>query len=544
MPKARAKVKAVAAEPLAAQFRVQAMAIAALVLVAFWNALDASFHFDDWALFNDPFVAGPGLGLGIFRLGQTRPMTYWTFHLNFLAGGADAFGFHLVNVLMHVANSVLLLWIARQHVPSIAAFFAAAVFAVHPIQTEAVTYVFARASMLAAGFALLSFALFLRKRYGWSLATFGLSLLAKEETTALPAFVLLYQLLIRKERLSRPYFAGMFALSALAAVRLFWVLRSTPDPTIGLGVKGITPVTYLLTQARVIWHYLRLLAVPVGQNLDYDFRISDSLLRPLMTAPALLALAAVIFALGWLTLRGRHWAFWALGFFVLIAPTSSIMPQADVIYEHRVYFPLASLVIALGWIPAVRKQAAVTLTVVAMLAAFTIARNRVWATELTLWQDVVSKSPDKARPYIGLSRALAAAGRRDEAQTALKRGLRNDPNNFELHLNLGVLLLQSGDPARALQHFERVRQVRKETPDVWNNIGAARYQLGNRSGAIEAFRRALASDPCFYNSRRNLAMGLAEMGNRDEARATATPPDGCRLPSEQLRDLEMIRAKL
>ncbi len=546
--------------PGTAPFRWQAAGLFVLALLAFWNSLDASFHFDDWALFNDPYVAGPGAGLGLFRLGQTRPLTYWSFHLNFLARGAAPFGYHLVNMLLHAVNTVLVLWIARRHAPPLGAFLAAGLFAVHPLQTEAVTYVFARSSLLATLFALLCFLLFLRGRYGWSLAAFAVSLLAKEETVALPALLLLYDYLFTaggaRRALARRwwYYAALAACSVLAGARLFYVLQALPQAGMGFRVKGVSPLSYALTQARVIWHYLRLVVLPIGQNLDYDFLPSTSLLDPPTTLPAVLALAGALLGLVWLIRanRGRAWAFWALGFFLLLAPSSSIVAQSDLLFEHRTYFPMVSLVVALGGlagralegIPERALRLALVAALLGTCTVATIVRNRVWATELSLWRDVVSKSPNKGRPYIGLARGLAADNQPVAARRALERGLRADPHNPELLTSLGVALLQEGDSRGALERFERALALERETPELWNNIGAARYRLQDYQKAIEAYQQALALDTCFYNSRRNLMMTLSEMGRKKEALEAGTLPAGCRIPTDQARELEQFRSEV
>ncbi len=556
-------------EPWGRRFWPQAAILAGLALAAYANTLGASFHFDDWSLFGDPYVAGPGLGLELFRLGQTRPLTYWTFHLNFLVGGGDPWGYHLVNVLLHAVNAVLVLWIATRRLPPPAALLAGGLFAVHPLQTEAVAYVFARASLLATLFALLAFMQFLRGRYGWSVAAFAASLVAKEETVALPAFLLAYDYLFGAQRNWREvgrrvwYYAALGGCAALAAARLFYVLHTIPDPGVGFGVKGVTVLSYALTQARVIWRYLRLVVLPVGQNLDYDLLASRSLLDPPTTLVAVVALAALVAALGVLCHRARsagpsgpaearEWAFWTLGFLVLLAPSSSVVAQSDLIFEHRTYFPMLSLVIALGLLgghalerlsaPAARWAVVAALLCVCALA--TVSRNRVWAGELAMWRDVVSKSPDKGRPYIGLARALAAANQPAAARQALERGLQADPRHPELHTNLGVALLQAGDNQGALDHFERVLKLQRETPEAWNNIGAARYRLQQQQKAIENYRRALELDTCFYNSRRNLMMTLAEMGRKQEALVAGTPPAGCRLLPDQQRELDELRRQV
>jgi len=550
-----------------AAFPWQAAAVCLLVLIAYWNSLEGSFHFDDWSLVSDPDVAGPGVGWRLFRLGLTRPLTYWSFHLNFLAGGGqtNTIGFHLVSIALHAANSVLLLWIARRHVAAPAALLAAGLFAVHPLETEAVSYIFARSSLLATFFALLAFALFLRGRRGWSAAAFGFSLLAKEEGAALPVFLLLYDFLFVSGRRGRQlaprkwYYAGLLGLAALAAARLFYVLKTAWEPGVGFEVRGVPPLVYALTQPRVIWRYLRLIVLPLGQNLDYDLPLSRSLWTPATTLPALLGLAALLGWLAWKVIAGRaaaetsaRWPFWMLGYFILLAPSSSIVAQSDVIYEHRTYLPMTAMAVALGsllWralerLGARSARAAAAVALLAALSAFTVARNRVWADELTLWRDVVAKSPNKGRPYIGLSRGLAQDKRPVEARRALERGLQAEPDNRDLRMNLGVMLVEEGNAREALPHFKRAIELGRETPEAWNNAGAAYSMLGQQDKAIDAYRRALGLSPCFYNSRRNLMAALADGGRFEEAIATGAVPAGCRLLPEQEQELERIRSAI
>jgi len=550
-----------------AAFSWQAAAVCLLVLIAYWNSLEGSFHFDDWSLVSDPDVAGPGLGWRLFRLGLTRPLTYWSFHLNFLAGGGqtNTIGFHLVSIALHAANSLLLLWIARRHVAAPAALLAAGLFAAHPLQTEAVSYIFARSSLLATFFALLAFALFLRGRRGWSVAAFGFSLLAKEEGAALPAFLLLYDFLFVSGRHGRQlaprkwYYAGLLGLATLAAARLFYVLKTAWEPGIGFEVRGVSALVYALTQPRVIWRYLRLIVLPLGQNLDYDLPLSRSLWTPATTLPALLGLAALLGWLAWKVIAGRaaadtsaRWPFWMLAYFILLAPSSSIVAQSDVIYEHRTYLPMTAMAVALGsllWralerLGARSARAAAAVALLAALSAFTVARNRVWADELSLWRDVVAKSPNKGRPYIGLSRGLAQDKRPVEARWTLERGLQAEPDNRDLRMNLGVMLIEEGSAREALPHFKRAIELGRETPEAWNNAGAAYSMLGQQDKAIEAYRRALSLSPCFYNSRRNLMAALADGDRFKDAIATGAVPAGCRLLPEQEQELERIRSAI
>lgn len=527
---------------------LQVTALLLLVLVAYWNSLDGSFHFDDKVVLNDPYVVGPGFGWEILRPMQTRPLTYLTFHWNYLAGESNPEGYHWVNLFLHAANAVLVLLIARRHLPARAAWLAAAIFAIHPLQTQAVNYIFERASLLATFFALLSFVLFLRDRYAWSVAAFGFSLLAKEETVALPALVILYDLVRRKRPLPLLYYAGLMGVAALVAARLFYVLHRVTDPRVGFEIQNMPALTYALTQSRVIWIYLRLFLVPVGLNLDHDLRISHGLLSPPSTLLALIALAALLGSLGWMAWRGKQSAFWALGFFLLLAPSSSLVPVQDVIFEHRTYFPLACLVIVAAWALACLPRHILSLIVAALLVGLlvgTITRNRVWRDDKSLWTDVQKKSPRKARAYFNLAQAYMSEDPARSRQLA-ERGLELNPDSFLGHTNLGLVMMVQDNPQGALGHFQRAMQLapETETASVWNNIGAAYLRLGEVDQAAECFGRALKIDPCSYPPRRNLMSALAFLGRKEEAFQRGQVPLNCRLIPAEAVALESYRQSL
>jgi tetratricopeptide (TPR) repeat protein len=529
------------------RFGVQAAALALLVLLAYGASLDNGFHFDDYAALSDPYVAGEGFGWEILRPQQTRPLTYLTFHWNHLLGGTRPQGYHAVNLSLHIANAALLLWIARRRLPVWAAGFAALLFALHPLQTEAVTYIFARSSLLATFFALWTVVFYLRGRLVWSAILFALSLLAKEETVALPAALLLLDYLDRR-RPSPGYYAALFGLAALAAARMFWVLSTLPDPGVGFRIKGVSTLAYALTQARVVWIYLRLFVAPVGLNLDHDVPLSTGLVSPWTTAVAVAALAATLAALAYLGWQRRNAAVWALGFFVLLSPSSSVVAQADVIFEHRTYFPLFCLVVAVGAVArylsprlssGVLSAAAAVLALAMILG--TAIRNQAWFDEKTLWTDAQQKSPNKARVYLGLARAFPDDS--GKARELLERGLALDPQHVELLTNLGVVLLAQNDGPRALELFERAMRLSRETPELWNNIGASRFRMGQLEEAIGAYRRALALESCHYNSRRNLMYALSELGRKEEAFRAGELPPGCRLPAEKAKELAQYRER-
>jgi Tfp pilus assembly protein PilF len=515
------------------------------VLIAWSNSLGSGFHFDDSVIFTNPWILSSGFGLDIFRLDQTRPLTYLTFHWNYLLDGEHPFLYHLVNLLLHAANSILMLKLARKFVSPFTAGCVAVLFALHPLQTESVTYVFARSTLLSTHFALWTLWFYLGGKYLESALIFGVSLLAKEETIALPGFLLLLELFQQRPASSRRigYFALLAGFAALAAGRLFYLIHISPaDPGVGR-VRGITTGSYLLTQSRVIWIYLRLLVAPVGLNLDRDVRLSTGLFSPWTTLPAIVALLTLIAALAWFAWRKRSAAaLWGLGYFVLILPGSSIVAQADLMFEHRTYLPTVGVLVALGFVLERIPRPKLTITfavLVPVMLAGTILRNADWYDEKTFWADAAEKSPRKGRVWLGLAHAWA--GDSGKAREFLDKGLAVDPDNADLHTEYGILLLRTNRPAEALAHFQRAMALTEQTADRWNNIGGAWFQLHNPDAALDSFQRALKLDPCNFNAHRNLMMYYSARNDRHAVWQAAEVPPTCSMIPDQARELEMLR---
>jgi tetratricopeptide (TPR) repeat protein len=521
--------------------RWQAALLGLLVLIAYANSLGSSFHFDDDAIFTNPQIVSPGFGWDLFRLEQTRPLTYWTFHWNYLIGGLSPALYHLVNLLLHAANSILLLVLARRYLSPIAAACVAVIFALHPLQTEAVTCVFARSTLLSTHLALWSLWFYAREKYAGSALLFGASLLAKEETIALPGFLLLLEWLERR-RPKISYYAALAGLAVLATVRLFLVIYASPV-AVGVGkARGITTWTYLLTQGRVLWIYLRLLVAPYDLNLDRDVRLSTGLFSPWTTFPALFALAALGAALLWLAWKRHRAAVWALGYFVLIAPSSSIVLQADVIFEHRTYLPMICLVIALGFLLERLSQKTLAIAFAGLIPAMlfgTISRNATWHDEKSLWTDIAAKSPNKGRSWLGMAQAY-----RDDpakAREYLLKGLALDPDNAPLHSDYGILLISEKHPAEALTHFQRALALTGENADSWTNLGTAYFEMNDLQAAMDSFQHALKLDPCNFNGRRDL---MAVYSRRNELQAmwqAGEVPATCTMIPEQASELERLQ---
>ena len=523
------------------------------VLAAFGSTLTSSFHFDDYALLSDPAVTSPSGYWQVFRLEQTRPLTYFTFWLNYRIGGEDPRGFHALNLLLHLAACWLALLVFPRVLPSThAAVWAVTIFALHPLQTEAVAYVFGRATLLAALLCLLCWKAWIDGRRGLAVACFAAALLAKEEAAAFPIFLLGWEWVFgdrqsrMKKRALRPI-AVMLVLVALAAARLFHAGRVTEGSGFAFGLGPITPATYLLTQARSFWEYARLTVVPVGLNFDRDFALSTGFDTATLLAWAALAVAAAAAGLG---LRKQPHLYWFLGGLLLLAPTSSFVPLADLIAERRMYLPLVSFSLLLGFLldrglrsaPGVAKHLG-PLALALALAASSFGRSRVWQSEESLWRDTVEKSPGKARPKLQFARALAEKGpAATEERLALLRQAREiAPGNPEVALEIGVFQLQTGSPAEALAEFERAAAGEPRNAQIHANRGAALYLLGRLSEAEAAFEKALEMDPCNFDARNNLILLYRSLGDAEAVRRTARVPGHCRWSPQRRLMMEAAR---
>ena len=539
-------------------------ALAVLVLLAYANSLDGKWVYDDAIIFDDPSVVGTGFGWSVFLLTQARPLTFLSFHWNYLATGEALLSYHVVNTLLHAANAVLVLLVARRHLSSGAAFIAAALYAVHPLNTEAVSYIYQRSTTLATLFALLSLLLFLKEQYVWSAAAFGASLLCKEETIALPIFLLLYDLLYRRRRPRLTYYVALLGLVGLAAARSFYVWNhASKDPTIGYRVRSVRPLSFVLTEPRVVWRYLQLFLVPVGQSVDHGIRHSTGLFSPISTLPAILGLAVLVGLLAYLAWRGHQPAFWGLGFFILLAPTSSIVPVQDLMFEHRVYFPSVCLVIAAAQLLVLIPRRAllpVVGVILVVLLALTIARNRLWHDSKVLWTDAIHKSPDFSHPWATMGRQLMRIDVRSARQyldraAALEPdnpGIQNDagvaalrmsdgraaaehlrvavalrPNISSYQSDMGLALFLMNDNRGALEHFQKAIALGGPKQYGWAHVGDAYYRLGQVDQAADSYRRALQMDPCMGGARTGLVRALGAQGKLFEAAAASQIPPGC-----------------
>jgi len=470
-------------------------------LVAFGGAAWGSFHFDDYAIFSDPVLTSPSGWWEVWGPLYTRPLTYFTFWLNYQLGGREPLGYHLFNLALHI-GAVLLLWeLLRRVIPPRAALIGALLFAIHPIQSEAVAYVFARAILLAAVFCLLSAIAWLDGRSWLAVAWFAVALLGKEEAAAFP--LVLWMLERGQRRRTIGPILAMLALSLAAGLRVVWVARTLGT---GAGVgPGLSPWTYLAAQGAAILRYLRLVVVPWGFTVDAEIHAG-------WTAWLAWAALAAALALAW----KRNWIAF-LAALVLLVPSSSVFPAADLAADRRMYLPMLALAPGAGLLLA-RLRTRWVAGIAVVLVALSIGRMQVWRTEQSLWEEAERRAPGKIRPKIQLARVAGP----ERALELLREALALAPEDPQVASEMGRLYLESGRAPGALAEFGRALALEPRNPRALSNRGVALQALGQTEAARRDFERALSLDPCLFEARLNLREG---------------PGPGCRYTPEQRRAL-------
>lgn len=344
-----------------------AVFIVAYGILIYSNALHGSFHFDDdHYIFDNGLIKNLSHLKPLFFFWPTRFVTFFSFALNYHVNQLDVFGYHVVNICIHIAVSLLVWWflVLLPQTPLLknesqgsawqgAAFFSALIFLAHPLQTEGVTYIYQRSASLAAFFYLLTLCLYLKARLSdgpvavrrifyflaWVCALLGM--LTKENVFTLPFMIVLCERYFFSSGWRLSWKKSLFFLPFLCVVP--GLLITARPVTFGDFKKVIDvpvfAIQYCFTQFRVIVTYLRLLFIPVNQNLDYDYAV----VRSLFDLPAVLSVILISFLIilsARLFHKRRLLSFAIVWFFVTLLPESSFVPLNDLIFEHRLYLPM------------------------------------------------------------------------------------------------------------------------------------------------------------------------------------------------------------
>lgn len=527
---------------------VLALILVAAVLAAYSNTHRAPFVLDDI----DSIVDNPTLRswqTAFFPPGNSgitvsgRPMLNASLALNYAFFKGDATGYHLTNILIHALAGLALFGVVRRtcllpnlrdrlatHATTLA-WLIALCWSLHPLQTESVTYTIQRAESLAGLFYLLTLYAFIRSTSSASRSWAALAVIscwlgmASKETAASDPLIVFF--------FDRAFISGSFReswrqrRSFYIALGAGWLLLGAlVANTAGRGgsVGFSSPVTwweYALTQTTAIMRYLQLSLWPQGLVFDYGtFVQKDPAMLVLCSLGILVLLSATLWAL-W---RKPMLGFLGLWFFAILAPSSSIIPViTQTVAEHRMYLPLATVIIALvmaayGIAEKFHKQAWLILFLIPIASALaTYHRNSDYRSTISLWSSSNEAWPDNIRALNCLGLAFSDSGQPTEAAKMFSEAIAIEPNYAEALGNLGVIKIKSGAIAEGMAMVEKSIALKPDHPGIQGNLGNAMLEAGNNPGAVEAYEKALTLGFDTVRIRYNLAIAYDNLGKFVEA---------------------------
>lgn len=530
--------------------------------LAYQNSFTGPFIFDDKAgITGNESIKDIGTAL---RLNfSQRPILYLSLAINYALGGLEPWPYHLLNLVIHILAGLALYGIVRRTLllpPFRERFEGAAPFLglvssliwlVHPLQTAAVTYVIQRTESLMGMFYLITLYCFLRgataeksARYGWyaaSVAACALGMGSKEVMVTAPLIILLYDRVFIapswRNLLGQRwwFYAGLAASWLILAGPLTYAFQDsspataqtagqTPatavppsaGPSAGFGMPNLTPREYALTQTKVIFIYAGLALWPNSLCLDYGpasrdtptpsgWPVSTSFDGEIMFFVIVLA----IFLAGtiWALFRKPWLGFLGAWFFVILAPSSSIMPINDLVFEHRMYLSLAALAVlfVVGGHALLREvkelqqqpflpylELGLAGLIILVLTWRTWDRNHDYRTEVSIWQDTVDKAPTNFRANQNLGAELAKQGKLDEAANYLTKAVKLRPVDPVSQADLGVVRKNQGRFVEAYEHLYTAVLFEPNQATALDQLGLVCFQLNKLDKAESFIQRSLS----------------------------------------------------
>ncbi|MBI2413559.1 MAG: tetratricopeptide repeat protein, partial [Deltaproteobacteria bacterium] len=489
-----------------------------------------------------------------------------SFALNYYFGSLDPSGYHLVNIIIHMINAFLVYSLARlmtktpalNALPRVSAgsiaFLSTLVFAVHPVQTESVTYITQRYAALAALFYLASVVLYLKARLGASagvrklpylfsiiLAVFAMR--TKEISFTLPLAIILFEATLFGKGEARTRIKALvpFALTLLIIPLTFLTHEAAPgmgisDSITALQNKELSELSryeYLITQFRVIVIYLRLLALPYGLNLLYEMKTYKSFFTPEVVASFIFLLALFVFAVYVLVRSHKNksaygvlFSIGVLWFFLTLSVESSLIPIRDVIFEHRLYLPSFGAFLAffsmVFYILGKRGEGRAAPVILAFLIALPLGiaahkRNEVWKDGLSLWSDVVEKSPESPLGRLNLGAVYYKKGLIREAEIQFMESIRLDPSFNIARMNLATLYQETGRFDDAIEWFREAITIDPANSKALYNLGLTFKAKGLNEDAVISYLAALKADPAYSEVYYALGDAYLALGRTPEA---------------------------
>ena len=501
------------------------MIISCLGVIVYSNTFNCSFHLDDdYFIVNNLVIRNIQNLQGIFQFYPSRFIVFLSLALNYHFHHFNVFGYHLFNLVVHLTTAFLVWWLALLTLSTpvmkedritmhanVIALFVGLVFVSHPLQTEAVTYIWQRATCMAAFFYLASLCFYIKWRllqinnasssirifyYILSLILAVVAMFTKENAVTLPLMIILFELSFFEGKRGLKWRLA-FLPFVLTIIIIPLIMLLTEAGAVRMQQLQNTPtssIDYLLTQFRVITTYIRLLFIPFNQNISYNYPISRSLFD-LPTLISFLFLAGILFWAKQLFLKYRLVSFSIFWFFLTLSLESSLLQLWNIIFEHRLYLPLAGyslfLVSGLYYLFGNNnfKMMVVILTIIiAFNSILTFQRNKVWENEFTLWDDAVKKSPHRAMAYSYRGLGQYVQGNIAQAISDYNRAITLDPRYAPAYEGRGLIYAKQGNLLKAISDYNKSIEIDSGYVSAYCDRAAIYFSLKEYDKALADVR--------------------------------------------------------
>jgi tetratricopeptide (TPR) repeat protein len=524
--------------------------VSAAVLV-YLNSLQGGFVFDDLNLIaenriiksfrNIPQILGFTGGAPL-----QRPVRHLSYMIDYQFTGLNPIGYHISNILFHVLTCLLvfsltLKLLGRERI--FPAFVAALIFAVHPVHTDAVSYISGRRDILSALFFLLGFVLFIRYRtqgrLGFLLSAYLMYLLAcfsKEMAITLPVVFILYDWMTEERggrdwksfflapfRILRKYwwqYLLFFITALLFAYYTVFILKVSNQKA----YYGGSVFLNFLTVGKILAYYIYLLILPLKLSITYNFPITHHLGDPVAWLAAALI---IILAAGsvWAMKKSSWTGFLGLWFFLTLLPVCHIIPHHDLLAEHYLYLPSFAFCLLLGMglekLYLARKTRTLAYVFLALIvlagSVRTVIRNRDWRDAATVWQKTLEIFPNNVTAHFNLGSTYNLQGKYDLAIEELTRAYRINPSNQFIQLELAIAYQRKGMPAEAEKYYQKGLAMDPAMYKARINLGILNQGQRDPKAAEQQYRKILEEIPNNFEAHTNLGILLGDMGRLDEA---------------------------
>jgi Tfp pilus assembly protein PilF len=521
-----------------------------LGLLIYAQTFHFGFVFDDHIfIVNNPFIKNfSNIHVMWHAFPMTRLIGMYSFAFNYYVGQLHPEGYHIFNFAVHLVATGLawaladLLFKITKLLPSQdrltkeLPFIIAVFFLVHPCQTQAVTYITQRFESMATVFYLATILVYLHARLSKTLThqiiLFGLAalltvfgIMTKEVVITVPVMILIAEWILFPRKDNKRLYIAVFIGGVLLYILFSKMLHAGASvllqtyPSESHDGDVLTPWHYLLTQMRVFLTFLRLLVLPIHQNLDYDYPASSGFLHPPMTLLGVGVIAGIIFLI--IKLR-RSIPLAAFGLaWMLVTFSINLVPRSNVIFEHKLYLIsfgfFLMLVVVLSRV--VRNRGTllrILCCMIAVLVVMSFQRNKVWSNETVLWEDAIKKSPNKARVNASLGRIDGSLGKYDEAIYYLSRSIALSPDNITYE-NRGIIYSEQGKNDLALQDLDKSIVMDPTYFSTYVKRSWVYQQQHDYQAALADLAHAIELEPYFADAYLERGMLWMQLGNFQDA---------------------------